>query len=89
MLYMIIEEFHSDKVKQLYKKFEEKGRQLPEGVRYINSWVTEDVTICYQVIESDKEEKIYQWIRQWIDFADFKVIPVITSAEAKEKVNEE
>ena len=55
MLYMIIEEFHRDRVKQLYKRFEEKGRQLPEGVRYINSWVTEDVTICYQIMESDTE----------------------------------
>ena len=87
MLYMIIETFHPDKVKQLYKRFEEKGRQLPEGVHYINSWINEDVTICYQVMESDTEEKIYEWIQHWIDLADFKVIPVITSAQAKEKVD--
>jgi hypothetical protein len=84
---MIIETFHPDKVKQLYKRFEEKGRQLPEGVHYINSWINEDVTICYQVMESDTEEKIYEWIQHWIDLADFKVIPVITSAQAKEKVD--
>jgi hypothetical protein len=71
----------------LYKRFEEKGRQLPEGVHYINSWINEDVTICYQVMESDTEEKIYDWIQHWIDLADFKVIPVITSAQAKEKVD--
>jgi Protein of unknown function (DUF3303) len=86
MLYMIIETFHPNKVKQLYKRFEEKGRQLPEGVQYINSWINEDVTICYQVMESDTAEKITNWIRHWEDLADFEVIPVITSAQAKEKV---
>ena len=28
MLYMIIETFHPGKVKQLYKRFEEKGRLM-------------------------------------------------------------
>ncbi len=86
MLYMIIETYHPNKVKQLYKRFEEKGRQLPEGVRYINSWINEDVTTCYQVMESDDEKNIYKWIQHWIDLTDFKIIPVITSEEAKEKV---
>jgi len=83
---MIIETFHSNEVKQLYKRFEEKGRQLPEGVHYINSWINEDVTICYQVMESDTLEKINDWIQRWDDLSDFKVIPVITSSQAKEKV---
>lgn len=86
MLYMIIETFHPNKVKLLYKRFEEKGRQLPEGVHYINSWINEDVTICYQVMESDAQEKINEWIQHWNDLADFTIIPVITSAQAKEKV---
>lgn len=87
MLYMIIEMFHPPKVKELYKRFEEKGRQLPEGVHYINSWINEEITTCYQLMESDTEEKINEWIQHWNDLADFKIIPVITSAQAKEKVN--
>ena len=82
---MIIETFHQNKVKQLYERFAEKGRQLPEGVNYINSWIDEDVKICYQVMESDSEEKIHRWIKHWEDLADFKIIPVITSVEAKKK----
>ncbi|HEY5406263.1 MAG TPA: DUF3303 family protein [Ginsengibacter sp.] len=83
---MIIETFHPNKVKQLYKRFEEKGRLLPEGVQYINSWINEDVTTCYQVMESESEEKLRGWIQNWIDLSDFKVIPVITSLQAKEKI---
>ena len=86
MLYMIIETFHPDNVKQLYKRFEEKGRLLPEGVQYIDSWINEDVTTCYQLMESDAEIKIYEWIQNWIDLSDFKVIPVISSSEARQKV---
>ena len=86
MVYMIIERFYPNKVKELYKRFEEKGRMLPEGVNYINSWVDEEVSTCYQVMESSSEEKLQEWINHWNDLADFEIIPVITSAEAKEKV---
>jgi len=83
---MIIERFHPGKIKALYQHFEENGRMLPAGVNYINSWINGQVNICYQVMESDAEEKIYEWINHWKDFAHFEVIPVITSAQAKEKV---
>jgi hypothetical protein len=83
---MIIEKFHPGKVKNMYKRFEKKGRMLPEGVKYINSWINEPVSICYQVMEADRIEKIHEWISNWNDLVDFEIIPVITSAEAKEKV---
>jgi hypothetical protein len=86
MLYMVIEKFHIEKVKELYRRFEEKGRMLPEGVNYINSWINDDVTICYPVMESNTKEKIDEWISHWDDLANFEVIPVITSSQAKEKV---
>ena len=86
MLFMVIEKFHQGKVKLLYERFDKKGRALPEGVNYINSWIDENITICYQVMESDAIEKIYNWIENWKDLTDFEVIPVITSAEAKERV---
>jgi hypothetical protein len=83
---MIIERFHPGKVKSLYKRFEEKGRMLPDGVIYVNSWIDEQVATCYQVMESDAKEKIVEWVQKWNDLVDFEVIPVITSAQAKAKV---
>ena len=62
MFYMIIEKFHPGKVKALYKRFEERGRMMPEGVTYINSWIDEQVATCYQVMEADSVEKINEWI---------------------------
>ena len=86
MLYMIIERFHPGKVKKLYQRFEEKGRLMPGGLVYINSWINEDVTCCYQVMETDNIEKLHEWIEHWNDLSDFDIIPVITSAQAKERV---
>jgi hypothetical protein len=86
MLYMIIERFHPHHLRTLYQRFDEKGRMLPEGVRYINSWIDENVTVCYQVMESESIEKLQEWVGRWNDLADFEIIPLITSAQAKEKV---
>jgi len=83
---MVIEHFHPGKVKLMYQRFEEKGRMLPAGVKYINSWINEDVTVCYQVMESDSMDSLNRWIANWNDLVDFEVIPVISSAEAKRKV---
>jgi uncharacterized protein (UPF0332 family) len=83
---MIIEKFHEGKIKALYQRFEEKGRMLPDGVNYLNSWINEAVTMCYQLMETDSVEKLQLWIDQWNDLADFEIVPVITSAEAKKKV---
>ena len=83
---MIIEKFHEGKVKALYQRFDEKGRMVPDGVKYIDSWINEDVTICYQLMESRTKELLNNWIEQWKDLADFEIIAVISSAEAKKKV---
>ena len=86
MVYMIIERFYPDKVKLLYERFAEKGRMMPDGVQYINSWIDPQVSICYQVMESDSHEKILEWSNNWAEFAEFEIIPVISSAQAREIV---
>lgn len=86
MTYMIIEHFYEGKVKAIYERVAKEGRFIPDGVRYINSWINEDVTICYQVMEADTREQLQAWIDNWKGYADFEVVPVISSAEAKSRV---
>jgi len=86
--YMIVERFHSQKIKSLYQRFDEKGRLLPKGVVYLNSWIDERVETCFQLMESESLEALEEWTDRWKDFADFEIIPVISSAEAKQKVFE-
>ena len=86
MLYMIIEKFHRGKVRQLYQRFDDRGRQLPDGVLYVDSWIDNEVTKCFQVMECDNIILLQEWIRNWNDLAGFEIIPVLTSAQAREKV---
>lgn len=86
MQYMIIERYRPGRVKEIYERFDEKGRMMPEGVKYIGSWINTDVTVCYQLMESDSEEKLQEWIRCWSDLVDFEIVPVISSATARGKV---
>ncbi len=50
MQYMIIEKFKEGKVKELYQRFAEKGRLMPDRVNYVNSWIDEDVKTCFQLM---------------------------------------
>lgn len=38
MLFMVIEKYKDKEA--VYKRFHEKSRMMPEGVSYVNSWVT-------------------------------------------------
>ena len=86
MTYLIIERFYPEKVKALYQRFEAEGRLLPDGVQYLNSWIDEKIETCYQLMESDTQEKLLEWVSRWSEFATFDIIPVISSDQAKEKV---
>ena len=83
---MIIESFHPGKVKEIYLRFESKGRLMPENIKYVNSWIDVDLNTCFQLMEAPDEEALFPWIKNWEDLADFKIIPVLTSPEAKEQV---
>ena len=86
MLYMIIERFKNRDPVPVYRRFRDKGRMAPEGLTYVSSWVTEDMSRCYQVMECDDRRLLEQWMTRWNDVTDFEVIPVVTSAQAVERI---
>ena len=86
MLYMIIERFKNRDPVPVYRRFRDQGRMAPEGLTYVSSWVTEDMSRCYQVMECDDRRLLEQWMTRWNDVTDFEVIPVVTSAQAVERI---
>ena len=82
MLYVIVEHFRNGDAAPVYRRFAERGRLAPEGLRYVSSWVTPEITRCYQVMECDDRASLDEWMAAWSDLVEFEVIPVITSAEA-------
>lgn len=86
MLFMVIERFKNGDAAPVYRRFRTRGRLAPEGLAYVSSWVTGDLTTCYQLMECESRDVLDQWIVRWSDLVDFEVAPVITSAEAVERV---
>ena len=86
MLYMIIERFKNGDPVPVYRRFRDQGRMAPETLRYLSSWVTPDMATCYQLMECESRDALDQWMTRWRDLADFEVVPVITSAEAVERI---
>ncbi len=86
MRYMIIERFRNGDAGPVYARFRAQGRLAPDGLTYVSSWVTTDLTTCYQVMECDDRRLLDQWMAAWDDLVAFEVLPVLTSAEAAARV---
>lgn len=73
---MVIERFKDNCVEAVYERFERKGRMLPEGLHFINSWVNREQGVCYQLMETDNAELFSTWIKSWEDLIDFEIVPI-------------
>lgn len=82
MIFMVIEDFRSGRAPEVYRRFRNRGRLAPEGVRYVSSWVDLGFKRCFQVMEADSEALLREWTSNWEDLIDFEIVPVRTSAEA-------
>jgi catechol 2,3-dioxygenase-like lactoylglutathione lyase family enzyme len=84
--YMVIETFIADPG-AIYERARERGRMLPEGLEYVDSWVDESLGRCFQLMETDNPSSFDRWRREWDDLARFEVVPVLSSAEASKRAS--
>jgi hypothetical protein len=83
---MVIETFLKG-AKPVYKRAAERGRMLPAGLLYVDSWIDErTLDRCFQLMETDDPGLFELWIEQWQDLAKFEIVPVIGSVEAATRV---
>ena len=85
-LYMVIEHFKGGDAAPVYRRFREHGRLAPDGLLYVSSWVDTNLERCYQLMETDNPLLLHEWISHWSDIVDFEVRPVISSAEAADRM---
>jgi hypothetical protein len=87
MLYMVIEKYTSGPG-PVYERAAARGRMLPEGLRYVDSWTVDDERLdtCYQLMETDDPDLFQAWRANWSDLVEIEVGPVITSAQASARV---
>ena len=81
MRYMVIERF-TQGARPVYERARDRGRMLPEGLEYVESWVAEGLGRCFQLMETDDPALFDAWTAQWADLADFEIVPVLASADA-------
>jgi hypothetical protein len=76
MLFMVIETFCDDP-KSIYRRFRDKGRQMPVGLEFVESWVTADLSRCFQLMRCDDVALLQRWVAEWRDVAGFEIVPVV------------
>jgi Protein of unknown function (DUF3303) len=83
MLYMVLERYVAGPG-PVYERAATKGRMLPEGLRYLDSWVIADGNLdrCFQLMDTDDPGLLDAWRERWSDLVEFDVFPVITSDQA-------
>ena len=84
MRYMVVERF-TQGARPVYERAADRGRMLPPGLVYVDSWIDESLDRCFQLMETDDPALLDAWIARWSDLAEFEVVPVIGSAEAAER----
>jgi len=84
---MIVEHFKNHDPVPVYRRFRDRGRLAPEGLRYVSSWVDEKLERCFQLMEAEDPKQLDEWIVNWSDLVEFEIYPVISSKEAVEKVS--
>ncbi len=85
-VFMVVEHFREGDAAPVYRRFRDDGRLAPDGLAYVTSWVDEEMRICFQVMEAADRALLDAWIAAWADLVDFEVYPVMTSAEAAERI---
>ncbi len=77
MLFMVIETFRNQDAKAIYRRLRDRGRSLPNGLAFVNSWVQADLGRCFQVMECEDITLLQRWVAEWADLIHFEIVPVV------------
>jgi len=87
MMFMVIERFQDHDMVPVYRRVREGGRMLPDGLKFVESWVEPNFSRCFQLMECDDLRLFQQWILQWRGCGvTFEIVPVVGSRDTREIV---
>lgn len=72
--YMVIETFKPGMLDAIYERLHTKGRGLPEGLFFIESWLAADGSCCFQTMETKDYATFEAWMPYWADLVDFQIV---------------
>ncbi len=80
---MVIERFRNRDPKPTYRRLRDAGRRMPDGLRYVDSWIEPNFDRCFQVMETSDAALLQEWILGWHDLVEFEIVPVVPSKETR------
>ena len=72
--YMVIETFLPGCKAKIYERFHARGRMLPAGLNYLDSWLEKDGDRCFQLMETNDAALFQDWIEHWEDLVSIEVV---------------
>jgi hypothetical protein len=84
MLFMVVEHFRNRDPLAVYRRFRDRGRMMPEGLKYVDSWIEANFDRCFQLMECDNARLLQEWIAAWGDVMQFEIVAVVPSTETRE-----
>jgi hypothetical protein len=79
MLFMVVERFRDRDAKAVYRRFRDQGRMMPDGLKYVGSWIEANFDRCFQRLLQD-------WLLNWSDLMECEIVPVVPSDQTRELV---
>ena len=87
MRYMVIEHFPDGDPLRVYRHLAERGRGIPEGLTYVDSWVEAGFARCFELMETDDPALFQQWALHWNGSGvRLEIVPVLGSTETRANV---
>ena len=76
MLFMVIERFRDSDMVPIYQRLRDRGRSLPEGLEYVDSWIEPNFARCFQLMQCDDPRLFQEWVLQWRGLGvTFEIVP--------------
>jgi len=74
--FMVIETYKQGCLDKVYERFHSKGRMLPAGLVYLDSWLEKGRERCFQLMETDNPDLFPAWTGQWQDLMAFEIVEI-------------
>ena len=71
--YMVTERFRAGNSDAVYARLAQRGRMLPDGLTYLDSWLCADDRTCFQLMETENPDTFDPWIARWDDLVAFEI----------------
>jgi len=71
----MVTSFDPSRAVEIYRRFQEQGRGIPDVLSYVDSWVDAGLGRVWQIMETDDVALLQEWIAFWAPLVDdFEVV---------------